>query len=140
MKTNRETVVWIEEQIGSGDGCCAHFQWSMSHRPVEPGTLRVYLVPNNPLDRFIELADRRPVENFPVAVDACKNTVTVHFMSTTMPRAEPPPIGTTVWVRYGWRPPKYERAKIRVKLNGKKQWISLDELRDAVFRGRHDLD
>jgi len=140
MKTNREPVVWIEEQIGSGDGCCAHFQWSMSHRPIEPGTLRVYLVPDNTLDRFIELADRRPVENFPVVVDDHKCVVTVHFTSTTMPTAEPPPIGTTVWIRYGWRPPKYERAKIRVKLNGKKQWISLDELRDAVFRGRHDLD
>jgi hypothetical protein len=107
--------------------------------------LLVYLVPDNLLDKFIELADRRPITNFPILFDERKNTVTVHFMSTTMPATTgsislPPPIGMSVWVRYGWRPPKYEHARFRVKLNGKKQWIGLNELRDAVFRGRHDLD
>ena len=131
---------WVEQQIGTGDGCTTFFCSLVHHRPVAPGTLKAYLISSNALDLLVGLEGRKPIEDFGVVINEKTGQINVNFTASgSTPTSgyislSPPPLGTAIWVRYAWRPPRLRDAKIRVKLNGRKEWVSVRELQDAFGR------
>jgi hypothetical protein len=140
MKNSEESPIeWVEQYIGRGDGCTTTFDAVMSHRPIEFGTLKLFLIHGTALDLMLGLEGRKPIDPR-VVVNEVTGALTVHFYSTASTAISgsffhsPPAPGMMLWARYAWRPPRLRDARIRIKLDGKKIWVSVRELQDAFNR------
>lgn len=123
---------WVEQHIGTGDGCTTCFTACVNHRPIEDGTLKVYTFPGGPLDMLLGLEGRKPIDPSLLFVNPVSGVITLNFYVNGTPT--PPTVGDVIWARYGWRPPRLRDASIRVKIGGRKEWVSVRELQDAFHR------
>lgn len=124
---------WVEHQVGTGDNCTTFFTAQVHHRPIEPGTLKAFIVPGNALDTMFGIDGRKPLEaNLIQSVNEFGGLIHLNFYENGNPK--PPGLGDVIWVRYGWRPPRLRDARVRVMLKGKKEWVSVRELQDAFGR------
>jgi hypothetical protein len=140
MTTDLEPIEWVEQHIGTGDGCTVHFSAQVHHRPIEPGTLKAFMLPGGVLDLMIGLEGRKPIDDDQLQVNEKTGVLTASFVKSASTgnsgsvTNSPPPLGEVIWIRYAWRPPRLRDAQIRIKLNGKKEWVSVRELQDAFHR------
>jgi hypothetical protein len=127
-----EPIEWVEQQIGTGDGCTVCFIGTAPHRPIEQDTLKVFIVPNNALDAILGLEGRKAIDPAQVMTNQNTGVITVNLYVNGIPT--PLAIGDALWIRYQWRPPRLRDARIRVMIKGKKEWVSVRELQDAFNR------
>ena len=123
---------WVEQHIGTGDGVTCCFNACVNHRPIEEGTLKVFVFDGGPLDMMLGLDGRKPVTQELAVINYVTGLVTLNLYKNGNP--DPPALGQVIWVRYGWRPPRLRDARIKVKIGGRKEWVSVRELQDAFNR------
>jgi hypothetical protein len=137
--SSKEPPEWKENALGTGDGVTTTFQVSLSFAPLEPGSVKVYLVPGSLLDKLIAIEDRPPhvftkkkapgPEDDVLLVNEITRVVVVRF-------SKAPERNADIIVRYQWRPPRLRNCKVQVQFpDGHQEWVSMEEFFD-VLRGR----
>jgi hypothetical protein len=137
---SNEPAVWKELLLGTGDGTTKHFANYGTWRPIEVGSIKLYVIPASLLYKLLPVEDYPPLK---VAINSEKttegaNTLQVDYLTgyLTANLAEPMKAKEELYIRFLWRPPRLRDHKIRVRgPDGKKEWVSLAEFFD-VQRGR----
>lgn len=128
-----EPLEWVIDKVGEGDGACIHFTFSASRRPIEDGTLEV-IVAANAVDLIAAVGGSAPAKKHNVTFHGSWGPVDIHFDPSNAGYVPQP--GESLYIRYAWRPPRLRDAEVLVRLPGREpEWVSMDELRDAIQRG-----